>query len=82
MNNTLRTTDLYRRISNVLEDYLGPAAERFVERQIRFHLDKKPSEITPSDIPTLTEWIKISIALLTDDKSTIDECEKKLLQIE
>lgn len=72
---------LHTQISRILENYLGPAAERFVERQIRFHLHKNPDQVTTKDIPRLTEWIKVSMALLTEDKSTIDECEQQLLAL-
>ncbi len=79
--NATQTAPLHKRIHFILESYLGPAAERFVERQIRFHLHKKPAEVTKADIPVLAEWIKVSMALLTDDKQTIDECEHKLLSL-
>lgn len=69
------------KLCKVLESYLGPAANRFVERQIKFHLQKPPQDVTRDDIPELTEWIKISMALLTEDRNSIDECEQKLLEL-
>lgn len=65
---------LYDNLSLIIEDYLGPAGDRFLSRQINFHLDKKPEQITKSDLDQLTEWIKVSLALLTEDKKIVDEC--------
>jgi hypothetical protein len=73
--------ELYKRVVSVTEDYLGPAAERFIQRLINFHLNKQPAELNRADIPKLTEWVKVSLGLLTDDKRLVDDCEKKLLKL-
>ncbi len=65
-------------IISVTEEYLGVAAKRFVNRQINFHLGKKPEELTRGDIPQLTEWIKISMAFLTEDKELVDSLAQRL----
>jgi len=75
------TETLYDNIVKVIEFYLGPAAPRFVERQISSHLHKSPEEVTAEDIAQLVEWIRISLALLTDDRAAIDECTRKLTQL-
>ena len=75
------TTTLYDNIVKVLTMYLGPAAPRFVDRQIESHLHISPEKITPADLPQLAEWIRISMALLTDDANTIDECSRRLAQL-
>jgi hypothetical protein len=75
------TETLYANIVKVVELYLGPAAPRFVERQINSHLNKAPEEVTSEDIAQLVEWIRVSLALLTDDRATIDECARKLIQL-
>ncbi len=64
---------LYRKTVAIAEDYLGPAAERFMSRQIRFHLQKEPEEITPADLAKLEEWFKVALALLTDDRDVVAE---------
>lgn len=69
---------LYDQVVDIAEEYLGPAAKRFISRQITFHLDKKPAELTKSDLPKLVEWVKVSLALLTDDKKVVDDCQTKL----
>ena len=65
----------------VSADYLGPAAERFINRQITIHLHKKPEKLTKSDLPKLVDWVKIAFALLTDDGSLVDEYVNRLLNI-
>jgi len=72
---------LYDTIVDVLEYYLGPAAPRFVDRQIEFHLQKPPQEITAADLERLTEWIRVSMSLLTSDRRIVDECAQRLTQL-
>lgn len=75
------TETLYVSIVKVIEYYLGPAAPRFVDRQILAHLNKAPHEVEPGDLEQLTEWVRVSLALLTDDRETVDECARKLIQL-
>lgn len=65
--------NLHDKLVEVAADYLGPAGKRFVDRQIRFHLQKKPEDLKPADMGELTEWIKVSIGLLTDDRAIVDD---------
>lgn len=74
-------TNIYSQAVAVVADYLGPAADRFLRRQIDFHLEKKPEQITAEDIPRISEWVQTSLSLLTEDKESIDECKRRLLQI-
>lgn len=72
---------LYGNIVTVIEAYLGPAGQRFVDRQINFHLNKQPQEVAPDDLPHLVEWIKVSLSLLTDDRKMVEECAQKLTRL-
>ena len=72
---------IYNQVVSVTEEYLGPAAERFIQRMVSFHLDKEPASLVGRDIPRLTEWVKVALGLLTDDKRLVDECEAKLLKL-
>lgn len=72
---------LYTRMVEVTTDYLGPAAERFITRQINTHLHKSPDEITPGDIEKLTEWVKVAIALLTEDSKMVDDFTNSLMEL-
>lgn len=64
-------TSLYQRVIHVTTDYLGPAAPRFIDRQIQKHIGKDPAELAVEDMPTLIDWSKIAIALLTDDRKIV-----------
>lgn len=73
--------DLYDEVIAITQEYLGPAAERFVTRQIETHLGKKPSELTPDDIAKLTDWIKVAIALLTEDGKMVQDYTASLMAL-
>jgi hypothetical protein len=74
-------TSLYSRITDITEEYLGPAAERFVARQITFHLGKAPEELSPDDLPKLIQWTKVTFSLLTEDRDAIEEYIHKMEQL-
>jgi hypothetical protein len=75
------TEVLYEQIVHITEEYLGPAAKRFINRQIEFHLEKKPAEVTTQDVPKLAEWGKVSLGLLTEDKAMVDAFEHKIMEL-
>ena len=69
---------LLDQILEISQDYLGPAAERFIDRQISTHLKKHPEKITRQDIYKLIDWIKLSFALLTNDTDMVEQYAKRL----
>jgi hypothetical protein len=75
------TNDLYVTIVNITRDYLGPAAQRFIDRQITNHLDKKPDELESDDISKLIEWIRLAFSVLTEDSSIINEYIARLKSV-
>ena len=75
------TNELFEKVVAITEDYLGPAAPRFVTRQISFHLGKTPEELEHSDIPKLAEWTKATLAMLTDDKGIVKDYSSKILEL-
>ncbi len=46
---------------------MGPAAPKFVNRQIRAHLEIDGSQLTYSDLDELAEWCYTSSKVLMDD---------------
>jgi hypothetical protein len=80
MNEQL-TGQLYMQVTKVTEEYLGPAAERFVARQISFHLNKSPETLSSEDLPKLIEWSKVTFGLLTDDRTLVDEYARRLTNL-
>lgn len=73
-----RNDSLFREVVNVSIDYLGPAGERFVRRQISTHLNKDPEKITPKDLNQLIDWIRLAFALITENKLLVDEFSSRL----
>ena len=69
---------LYEEILIITQDYLGPAAQRFIDRQIAFHLHKKPQEITKEDVPDLVEWVSVTLASLTEDTIAVKKCSDRI----
>jgi hypothetical protein len=72
---------LTERVIEVTADYLGPAARRFVQRQVKVHLNKPMDALEPADIAPLADWSKLALALLTSDKATVDKFQKELLEL-
>lgn len=74
-------TTLYIRVVRVTHVYLGPAADRFIDRQVENHLSKNPAAITRSDLLKLIDWIKVSMSLLTDDSEIVEEYAAELRKL-
>jgi hypothetical protein len=73
----MQSQQYYRRVVRVTEEFLGPAAERFVNRQIEFRLGKTPETINRDDIPKLKEAIVIALGLLVKDQEIVDQARHK-----
>jgi hypothetical protein len=75
------TDDLYHRVVSITEEYLGPAAPRFVARQITAHLNKPPQDLSREDLPELVAWAKVTLSLLTDDREVVSQYVYKINQL-
>lgn len=73
-----RQNNLYNEVVSIATDYLGPAARRFIDRQIENHLKKEAGDLKPKDIEKLAEWSRLAFALLTEDKKIINEFSRRL----
>jgi len=58
---------LYEEVVDLARNYMGPAAKKFVDRQIRVHLEIDGTELTFSDLDELAEWCYTSSKLLMND---------------
>lgn len=76
-----KKTTLYKQVLSITTDYLGPAADRFITRQIETHLKKSPDDLTKDDIEKLTEWVKVAIALLTEDSQMVEDFTASLMKL-
>ena len=72
---------LYNDAVKVGENYLGPAGERFIRRQISSHLDTEPEALKARDLPKLADWSGLAFALLTDDTDTVHDFKNDLLSL-
>lgn len=63
---------LYSKAVHVTEEYLGPAGERFLRRQIEAHLNIKPEDLKEKNLSKLINWSSIAFALLTNNEKDID----------
>jgi hypothetical protein len=77
----VKQDSLYERVVDVTLLYLGPAAERFIARQIKTHINKEPEELNEEDLEKLVDWIKLAIALLTEDSKMVNDFTESLLAL-
>jgi len=73
--------NLYQRVVRITHIYLGPAADRFIARQVENHLHKDPSRMTTDDLEHLIDWIRVAVSLLTDDAEIIEEYVQQLQRL-
>lgn len=69
---------LYNKTVRVSEEYLGPAAERFIRRQITTHLDIEPEKLDQKNLSKLIDWSSIAFALMTKNSHDIDSFTQDL----
>jgi hypothetical protein len=67
------TNQLYEKVVRVTHVYLGPAADRFIARQVQNHLHKSPEELSEADLLKLIDWIRAAVSLLTEDSAIVEE---------
>lgn len=73
------TQKLYDQVVRISEDFLGPAGERFIRRQIETHLMIKPEELQPRHVPKLVDWMRLMFAMITNDSKIVDTFADQLL---
>jgi hypothetical protein len=64
---------LYEQVVDTTHIYLGPAADRFISRQVQNHLKKQPEQLSQADLEKLIDWIQIAVSLLTEDSDIIED---------
>jgi hypothetical protein len=70
---TIGDKQLYDKVVRITNVYLGPAADRFIARQVQNHLHKPPEELSQTDLLKLIDWIRVAVSLLTEDSEIIEE---------
>jgi hypothetical protein len=72
---------LYDQLVRITHVYLGPAADRFIARQLENHLHKSPEELSPDDLLSLIDWIRVVVSLLTEDEEIVEEYTAELQKL-
>jgi hypothetical protein len=72
---------VYDEVVKVTHVYLGPAADRFIARQVENHLNKPPARLSRSDLYDLIDWIRAVVSLLTEDSDIIEEYINELRKL-
>lgn len=72
---------VYQQVVDATHTYLGPAADRFIARQVQNHLHKDPERLSRADLKKLIDWIQIAVSLLTEDSEIIEEYIAALRQL-
>ncbi len=72
---------IYEQVVQVTHAYLGPAADRFIARQVENHLKKPPEKLTKSDLLKLIDWIRVVVSLISDDPIIVEEYISELKKI-
>ncbi|MEO5499732.1 MAG: hypothetical protein ABIR46_04495 [Candidatus Saccharimonadales bacterium] len=67
-----RNDTLYQKTVQVTEEYLGPAGERFIRRQIATHLKIEPELLRKRDLSELIDWSSIAFAMVTSNTRDVD----------
>jgi hypothetical protein len=81
MANIKKQITIYEQVVRVTNVYLGPAAERFIDRQVENHLHILPSKLTKADLSSLIDWIRVVVSLLTDDREIVEEYIQELQKL-
>lgn len=72
---------VYDKVVRTTNVYLGPAAERFIARQVENHLHKPPEELSRDDLAGLIDWIIVAVSLLTEDNEIVEEYASELYKL-
>lgn len=72
---------LYDQVVRITHVYLGPAADRFIARQVENHLHKAPEELSRADLASLIDWIRVVVSLLTEDSEIVEEYAAELQKL-
>jgi hypothetical protein len=74
-------SSLYDQVVQVTHVYLGPAADRFIARQVENHLHKAPEQLSQADLRSLIDWIRVVVSLLTEDEGIVEEYTGELQKL-
>jgi hypothetical protein len=71
-------TSIYNQAVKISEEYLGPAGERFIRRQISTHIGIEPEALQKNDLEQLVNWVSLAFALLTSNHEEVKSYTTRL----
>jgi hypothetical protein len=75
-------TELSEKVLKLTTNYIGPAAQRFLERQTTSHMNGLQfNALEKQHLPDLAKWVNISAGLVID-KGKAQELANKILAIQ
>lgn len=77
----MTTSTIYEQVVKITHVYLGPAADRFIARQVQNHLHKSPEEMSKADLLKLIDWIRVAVSLITEDSEIVEEYTDQLRRL-
>ncbi len=69
---------LYDEVVEVAKVYMGPAAKKFIDRQIKGHLDINEAELDTEFLDELAKWCYTSSKLMMKEQKARELSEKIL----
>jgi hypothetical protein len=76
-----RTNTLYDEVVGITYQYLGPAADRFVSRQMQNHLNKEPEQLLQKDLNDLIVWFCLAMGILSEEPKVVKQFEAELKEL-
>lgn len=70
----------YDECLKICQRYITEGSKLFLDRQIEYHLNKKPQYLIVADKEELAKWLKVSSALLIG-KDKANEFMKEILSL-
>jgi hypothetical protein len=68
---------LAEKVLGITVEYIGPAAERFLDRQTKSHLaGLNFTDLEKGNLAELAKWVKVSASLLIDNSRAQELAEK------
>lgn len=76
-----KNPSVFSDVVRITHVYLGPAADRFIIRQVENHLHKPTQELTNEDLLSLMDWIRAVVGLITEDADIVEEYINELTRL-
>lgn len=74
-------SSIYGAAVEVSKEFLGPAGERFLRRQIDTHLGIEPEALERQHLQELVSWVRLTFAVLTNDSDLVEDFSARLLSL-